>query len=1219
VGFKVKKGVKMDSKMYKVMFAAAAVLAVSILAAFAAADDVSDADGGTTGDLSWDYANHVLTISGNGQMGLYSYGWEGHSMNIWSVVIEQGATYIGPEAFYGYPELTSVTIPDSMIEIGHYAFQSCYNLINITFEGDEPTIIGLEAFSLGNFMTAATAYVWAGSDFVSSLPHNGYTTLNYGGLPGAGSYVPAAASGTIAGGLSWNLYDGVLTISGSGTMPDYDSTFNKAPWLDPTPKQHIQSVIIGPDVESIGAWAFANCQTIVSVTTYNGLRSIGDHAFDSCYVLTYISIPDSVTEIGDSAFSYCYALTSVTIPGGVTDIGAQAFSNCTALASVTISEGVRSIGDEAFDFCTSLTYISIPDSVTDIEDSAFAYCRALTSVTILGDVTEIGAYTFYGCYALESISIPSSVTKIGDNAFSACFALKSISIPNVTEIGNNAFFECSALTSVTIPLVTKIGADAFAYCYSLTSLTIPDSVTEIRARAFTGSSNLTNITFEGTAPALANIGSDAFSLGNYMSTATAYIWAADPTLAGSLPHTSYTTLNYGGLPGAGSYVPAAASGTIAGGLAWNLYDGVLTISGLGPMPDYDSTFNKAPWLDPTPDQHIRSVIIEGGVGSIGAYAFYRCFTLASVSISDSVTEIGVHAFEDCHALTSIIIPDSVTEIKSGAFYNCIALTSISIPGSVTEVGSEAFSNCSALSTVTISEGVIYIRDRAFYDCFALESISIPSSVIEIGREGFAYCTALTSVSISGVISIGSKAFDNCSALSSITAPAIASTALVGDSVLYYTPPQLIEIYHTGADSVTASQILDMVTLAVSASGPVGNVTVGLTPGASDIPVTGSWDQWSFDRGIYTRVFITVVPATLHDLVLTANGAGSIDYGYYDGSTHTGTVSAGTSETIQIAEGADVRLTAVNGAAVFLRWETDLTGTVNPNSLTMTGNKTVTAVFTSIPQVFTISASSDAGSVITPSGSQTVTAGGNMTFVFSAKAGYTVTDVLVDGISRFDLIGNGSYTFTNVTSGHTITVLSSDTPQITITVYVEGGDGYAEYRVGSAGYTRFTRTVNVSLGSDVRVQVVPSDGYEFVNWTGDLSGTDAELHISDLERSMTFTAHLKSTDTANDDGNNTLLIAAIIVAVIAALILLWFLLAYIRRGVKVIKVVAEDVEIIGKNRTRRNRPYRFSVNGDADVRYRTGKDGQWKTPVSEGSGKFIVPGDDVIDTLTVEVL
>ena len=129
-------------------------------------------------------------------------------------------------------------------------------------------------------------------------------------------------------------------------------------------------------------------------------------------------------------------------------------------------------------------------------------------------------------------------------------------------------------------------------------------------------------------------------------------------------------------------------------VTWTLdSDGLLTISGSGPMADSFS-FSDYPWyLD------ITSVMIGSGVTSIVNHAFATCLNLNSVTIPDSVTSIGDDAFYDCVSLTSVTIPDSVTSIGDDAFSCCSGLTGVTIPDSVTSIKDNVFSSCTALTDV----------------------------------------------------------------------------------------------------------------------------------------------------------------------------------------------------------------------------------------------------------------------------------------------------------------------------------------------------------------------------------------------------------------------------------------------------------------------------------------------------------------------------------------
>jgi len=136
---------------------------------------------------------------------------------------------------------------------------------------------------------------------------------------------------------------------------------------------------------------------------------------------------------------------------------------------------------------------------------------------------------------------------------------------------------------------------------------------------------------------------------------------------------------------------------------------------------------------------VQKVEIGSGVTSIGSYAFYNCYSLASITIPGGVTSIGNTAFRGCYSLASITIPDGVTSIGSSTFYFCYSLASITIPDGVTSIGNYAFSDCYSLASITIPGGVTSIGNNAFYNCYSLASITIPDGVTSIGSSTFYSC------------------------------------------------------------------------------------------------------------------------------------------------------------------------------------------------------------------------------------------------------------------------------------------------------------------------------------------------------------------------------------------------------------------------------------------------------------------------------------------------
>ncbi len=428
---------------------------------------VPDTPADACGDnLTWNLdAQGTLTISGKGDM--YDFlgtqngnhaPWFERRDEIISVIIHNGVTSIGTDAFLGSPNLKSVSIPNSVYGIGIGAFYQCSSLSNVTIPGGTKYIRS-NAFAECSNLTDVTL-----KDGVLSIG-----TRAFGGCSSLTS----------------------ITIPNSVTDIDGEAFYGCS---------SLTGVTIPDSVTYIGNGAFYGCSGLTRIIIPDSVTAIRASTFEGCSSLTSITIPNSVTDIDSAAFYGCSRLTSITIPDGVTALRASTFEGCSSLTSIIIPDNVTSIGWDAFSGCSSLTNINIPDSVTVLRSGTFEGCSSLTSITIPDSVTDIGSYAFHGCSSLTSLTIPDSVTSISGFAFGGCSSLTSVNIPyGVASIEDYAFDSCSNLTNVTISeRVASIGDYAFRCCNRLTSITIPDSITSIGDGAFWGCSELKTVSYSGT-------------------------------------------------------------------------------------------------------------------------------------------------------------------------------------------------------------------------------------------------------------------------------------------------------------------------------------------------------------------------------------------------------------------------------------------------------------------------------------------------------------------------------------------------------------------------------------------------------------------------------------------------------------------------------------------------------------------------------------------------
>lgn len=247
--------------------------------------------------------------------------------------------------------------------------------------------------------------------------------------------------------------------------------------------------------------------------------------------------------------------------------------------------------------------------------------------------------------------------------------------------------------------------------------------------------------------------------------------------------------------------------------------GVLVISGEGGM--YRSPVQGGIYESDTPfypyKDYIRSVVIEEGVTSIGAYAFSNCINLTDVEIAFTVITIGQQSFRNSTGLTEVVIPEGVVTIGDAAFWGCTGLVNVTIPNSVMFIESGAFSDCINLETLEwdINEYII-IEDDAFSGCENLKEpiatkdmliffpynyefedgyYAIPENIKYVGAYAFNNCINLKRVYIPETLiykyvagysekNTLSCAFDGCSALERIDVSPLSKGYSSVEGVLY---------------------------------------------------------------------------------------------------------------------------------------------------------------------------------------------------------------------------------------------------------------------------------------------------------------------------------------------------------------------------------------------------------------------------------------------------
>lgn len=210
--------------------------------------------------------------------------------------------------------------------------------------------------------------------------------------------------GTI-GTVEWVLDSGVLTISGTGRVPDYSST-QATPWA----KAQVSSVQIGEGITYVGSYAFSGCASLTAVSLPASLQGIGANAFRDC----------------GSSLRYTYAGTLAQWG----DISFAAADDPTASGVVLYESGKYMNGT-----CGDAMWKLQSDGTLRISGTGAAKAPAagtgwaaedVQSLVVEEGITEIGGSLFRGCGAMKTAALPRSLQTVGANAFSGCNALTTV-------------------------------------------------------------------------------------------------------------------------------------------------------------------------------------------------------------------------------------------------------------------------------------------------------------------------------------------------------------------------------------------------------------------------------------------------------------------------------------------------------------------------------------------------------------------------------------------------------------------------------------------------------------------------------------------------------------------------------------------------------------------------------------------------------------------------
>jgi hypothetical protein len=211
-------------------------------------------------------------------------------INIPETVLE-----IGDFAFYDCTKINNITIPSSVTKIGSSCFEFCnnietiyFNSINLTGQKVFSNLTRLKNIFLGDKVNSLPEGTFLGCDSIQNITINSIKCSSFGGV--------------------------------------YTSIFAN--------KKQLKNIYFGNKVTNIPANAFRNCDSIESVVIPDNVISIGTSAFNGCDGVTYINTGNGLKSISDSVFFKCTKLANILIGTNVSTIGVASFGSCPKIRKI---------------------------------------------------------------------------------------------------------------------------------------------------------------------------------------------------------------------------------------------------------------------------------------------------------------------------------------------------------------------------------------------------------------------------------------------------------------------------------------------------------------------------------------------------------------------------------------------------------------------------------------------------------------------------------------------------------------------------------------------------------------------------------------------------------------------------------------------------------------------------------------------------------------------
>ena len=334
------------------------------------------------------------------------------------------------EGAFSSTKLSTITIPTSVSEIGVGAFSNCDELTSITIPSSV-TVLGSHAF--------------IGCDKLANI-NVGVTTINDATFSRCKSLKSVIATNLIE--IGENAFSGCSSLkefSFTSSLKTIGNSAFQASGLTSIDFSASESL------NSIGAWAFAQCSSLTSAVMNDNTSSIGEGAFFDDAALVSFNMPLACTVAPSYIFKGNSSIdTTHVLNHNITSIGDYALMDWNHATTFTLPNSLQYIGNNAFEGWTSLTTLNAENIVEEVPELGENVWTGIDQSKVILNVSKelVDAFSAADQWKEFIINNPSSVEDIlaeeTANRVSAFFVGYNLVVKADSEIAQVSIYDSSA-------------------------------------------------------------------------------------------------------------------------------------------------------------------------------------------------------------------------------------------------------------------------------------------------------------------------------------------------------------------------------------------------------------------------------------------------------------------------------------------------------------------------------------------------------------------------------------------------------------------------------------------------------------------------------------------------------------------------------------------------------------------------------------------------------